>query len=509
MTTKVVKALKYLGMYSIVFLAIVSCEKEIENIGINIVDNNVFSRDILTTEVITINENMDRVITNGIPQYLLGVYSDTEFGQLKASIVSQLFLPNIIEEYGYGTNPIIDSVIVTIPYQSTRDLENYTDGKPKFAIDSVIGDVDKEFLLSIYELKTFLNVLDPTDPTRPAVYYSDKEFLKAETPLFSENFKVNPNDTVSYIKRYMSDAITVYDIDTIKESDLGPSIKIPLNENMIQQIFVDNADGSEFSSTNDFQQFFRGLILEADDLIDDKSHLISLDLTNARMAIYYSNDEDELEGEDLNNNDVTGELGVRVKQEYVFLFGSIKTNALSRDYTTVKASGEDRLYIQGAAGSIATIEIFGSENLQDLQDNNWLITNANLTFYVDQNASSNIAPEQLFLFNFDENLQILDMMTEGLIALGGELERDEEGNPYKYVFNISDYISRLLIEDEPLDLVKLGLKVFSSTDVPLVFSDVTIKDFSWNPKGVVLYGNDESFGDKRIKFEISYSEINN
>jgi len=508
MTTKVVKVLKYLGLFSIVFFTIISCEKEIESIGVNLVDNNNFNSDNLISEVITANENVDRVISSGVPQYLLGVYSDTEFGKLKASIISQLSLPAIGENYNYGTNAAIDSVIVYIPYQSTRNLENYSDGKPSFEIDSVFGDKDVEFQLNVYELKTFLNTLDPEDPSKLAVYYSDKEFQKSETSLFSGSFKVNQDDTVAYIKRYMPDASS-YDIDTIKQIDSRPTIKIPLNEAMIQQLFVDNASNAEFSSIDDFQHYFRGLYIEAEELNSDKSHVISLDMLNANMTIYYSNDEDEAEGVDLNDNGTTGEQGVRVKKEYVFLLSSIKSNTLKRDNSNSKASGNDRLYVQGAAGSISTIEILSNENLPDLQDNNWLITDANLIFYVDQNASSNIAPEQLFLYNYDENSQILDMMTEGLLAVGGALERDEDGNPYRYVFKITDYISELLIAEEPEELVKLGLKVYSLSDSPLSVTDTTIKSFSWNPKGVVLFGNDISAGDKRIKLKISYSEFNN
>ncbi|MBT8318302.1 MAG: DUF4270 domain-containing protein [Lutibacter sp.] len=508
MTTKVVKVLKYLGLFSIVFFTIISCEKEIESIGVNLVDNNNFDTNKLTTEVITENENVERVISNGVPQYLLGVYSDIEFGKLKASIVSQLTLPLTVDGYDYGTNASIDSVLIDIPYQSTASLENYSDGKPKFELDSVFGDASTEFQLKVYELKTFLNTLDPEDPTKSATYYSDKEFMKADTPLFVDNFKVNPDDTVTYIKRYMPDG-SVYAIDTLKKIGITPSIKIPLNETMIQQLFVDNASSAEFSSEFDFQHYFRGLYIEAEELLNDQSHIISLDMSNANMTIYYSNDEDEGEGVDLNDNGITGEQGVRISQEYVFTLGTIRSNVFKRDDTTSKASGEDRLYVQGAAGSIAKLEILSSENIVDLQNSNWLITDASLTIYVDQNASSDIVPEQLFVYNYDENSQLLDMLTEGITSIGGSLERDDDGKPYRYVFKITDYISELLTSDEPLDLVTLGLKVYEITDTPSSFADTAIKNFSWSPKGVVLYGNDLNAGDKKPTFEISYAEINN
>src|SRR5680860_54743 len=170
-----------------------------------------------------------------------------------------------------------------IPYQSTKVAEKYSDGKPKFSIDSVFGNPDVEFQLGIYELKTYLNTLDPNDPSKPAIYYSDKEFQKGDMPLYLGNFKVNPNDTVSYIKRYMPNSITSYDIDTIKQADLGPSIRIPLNESAIQQLFVDNAAGAEFQSLDNFQHYFRGFYMEAAALTSNKSHLVSLSMTNAKM----------------------------------------------------------------------------------------------------------------------------------------------------------------------------------------------------------------------------------
>ncbi|HEY9169835.1 MAG TPA: DUF4270 domain-containing protein [Lutibacter sp.] len=508
MAIKVVNALKYLGLFSIVFFTTISCEKEIESIGINLVNNNNFTIDKKTTEVISTNENILKVPANGVAQYLLGVYSDNEFGTIKASIVSQLNLPVSGNDYNYGTNYGIDSVLMFIPYQFTKSAEKYSNGKPKFIIDSVFGDANVEFKLGIYELKTYLNTLDPNDPSKTAIYYSDKEFQKGDTPFYSGNFKVNPNDTVSYIKRYMPNGVSVYKIDTIKSTTLSPSIRIPLNKNLAKQFFVNNAAGNEFQSLENFYRYFRGFYIEAEALTSSKSHLVSLAMVDAKMVIYYSKDENEGATVDLNGNNINGEQGVRTKHNFEFVFGSIKSNVLKRD-SAPHQSGENRLYVQGAAGSMAIIDLFKNENIVDLRENNWLINDASLIFYVDQNAASNIVPEQLFIYNFTDNLQLTDVMTEGLPAVGGLLERDANGKPYRYVFKITDYISRLLKTDEPLDLVKIGLKVYNPSDTPLSIGDVKNKDYSWTPKGVVLFGDDPSFGDKRVKLEISYTKLNN
>jgi len=508
MATKVVTILKYVGLFSFVFFTLISCEKEIENIGVDLIENKKFETGDFVSDVASANKNIENVPASSVLQYLLGVYTDPEFGELKGSIVSQLLISSTGDNYDYGTNADIDSVLIFIPYQATQ-IDDATDGKPLFEIDSIFGDADKEFKLDVYELETFFNTLDPSDPSKPMIYYSDKVFEKSSIPFYSENIKVNANDTVTYIKRYMPDGITVYDTDTIKETNASPVLKLPLNEAMIQQIFVDNASGSEFSSLDEFTKYFRGFYLEATEATTNKSHLISLAMTTARMVIYYSNDQDETESQDLNDNDIDGEQGVRVKESYSFSFASTnKSNVLERDYSVSKQSGSNRLYVQGAAGSLATIDLFEGTDLPGLQDDNLLITGANLTFYVDQNASSDIVPEQLFIYNYQDNLQIIDVLTYGLLGIGGSLERDDDGNPYKYVFNINNYISELFISQDPEDLVTLGIKVYNNpSDSPSSSTDDAISDYSWTPKGVVLYDQSEESGDKKVQLEIFYSKL--
>ena len=143
-----------------------------------------------------------------------------------------------------------------------------------------------------------------------------------------------------------------------------------------------------------------------------------------------------------------------------------------------------------------------------MRSKNWLINDASLTLFVDQNASSNIVPEQLFIYNYKDNSQILDMLTEGPSKVSGLLIRDEDGKPYKYVFKITDYISELLKSGETDEVVTLGIKVYNPTDVPTAVTDLKIKDVSWSPKGVVLYNHNSSAGEKKAKFEISYTELN-
>jgi len=60
-----------------------------------------------------------------------------------------------------------------------------------------------------------------------------------------------------------------------------------------------------------------------------------------------------------------------------------------------------------------------------------------------------------------------------------------------------------------LDIARLGIKVYHTTDLPITLNDTIVKDFSWKAKGVVLKGNNRDLTDtEKLKLEIFYTIIN-
>jgi len=522
MTKRIINSLKYIGLSSFIFFSVIACERDFENIGIGLVDNNEFTTKDTVFEILAYSKNIDSSRVDGIPQYLIGVYRDDNFGLIKTTFVSQLGLPSSND---FGDDVSIDVVILDIPYYVT---DTSTTGIPDFKLDSIIGDQSKEYNLSVYESRSFLNILDPLDPTKNKKYYSSEEYING-VQLYSNLFKPNRNDTVLYVdRRFMDgDPNTVDDRDTIKKPSLLPSIKIPLDTVFFRNNFINQESSGVFDSFDNFINHFRGLIIEAD---GTEGSLMTLAMSDATITIYYTNTI--LTSEALTNTDLNGdgdtddtEVPIRTKQTKEFPIFGIRANQFIRDYSqslvTINSrfqfpdliNGEDKLYIQGASGSISILELFKGIDLDEIRNKNWLINEANLTLYLDESSSSNV-PEKLFLYRFDQNSQILDVFTEAQInGIGGDLERDEStNNPIRYKFRITNYISEVLKSEEPLDVEKLGIKVFHSSDSPnfLTTNDTIIKDFSWIAKGVVLKGNKllNANDPERLKLEIFYT-INN
>ncbi len=517
MSTTIVNSFKYLGLITLVLFSVIACEKDFENVGVGLVDNDLFSTADTTFEVIAYNKNIDSSRIDGIPRYLLGVYNDDNFGLLKSSFIGQLNLAAI----KFSDNMSIDAVVLDIPYYASK-LEDNTDGTPNFELDSIIGDQGAEFNLSVYELGTFLNTLDPSDPTKNKKYYSNEIDYVKKALLYTGDFKPNKNDTLLYVDRNF---IEGNPRDTIKKENALPSIKIPLDTVFFRNSFINQQNSGVFESNDSFKEYFRGLIIEVD---GTDGAMMQLAMSNASVTIYYTNevltDETTTTG-DLNGDGDTDDkdVPVRTKQITSFGFGGVRTSQYNRDYTSSNVdildkfdhpdvtNGDDKLFVQGAAGSIAVVELFKDVvNLNELREKNWLINEANLTLYV-ENPNDTIIPNKLYLYKYDYNSQILDALTEGFID--GNLQKGEDNKPLKYEFSITDYISEVLKNDsDSLSLNKLAIKTYQVTDPPII--DTLASNFSWDAKGVVLKGNNlpkienDELDPTRLKLEIFYTENN-
>lgn len=531
-------SLKYLSFIVVIIISIVACETDFDEVGVNLVDNNVFDTEKAIFEVNSYTKNVLKSRVDNITLNPLGVYNTSNFGLLKANVATQLNLPSEID---YGLNPTIDEVIIDIPYNSTRDTDgDFEDGKPKFILNNIYGDQEAPFNLTVSRLETFLNQLDPIDPTRLKKYFSDKIYNKS-IELYNENFTPSKNDTVYYVRRADFDTTdggeTVMDFDTIKKSDLTPSIKLPLNNDFFTTNFINNSTGDEFDTQDKFNIFFNGLFFESE---GSNGSMLMLNFNAANLTIYYSNDvltdETTITG-DLNDNGTTDDVDVpvRTKQTLTFGFFGIRANSFERNYAGSFAESaldnineNKKLYIQGAQGSIVSLDAFANMDINAIREENWLINEANLVLNIDQNLSSEEVPNRLFLYKLDDNndainedAQILDILTEGEIALDGYLQNEDDDNdeettedPLKYRFRITDYISEILKNEDPTQPVKFGIKVFHTTDLPNVQipGDTIVKEFSFDPRGVVIYGNDyipsDSDYSKRLKLEIFYTKLN-
>ena len=546
----------YVGVLFLSLAGIVSCEKDFTDIGTGVISNTEFSTGEVVLEVEIIQNNItsvraDNISLNTLEEYWLGVYNTPYAEKIEAGFVSQLSLPSdlVVSEASINDTTTVyslDKVILKIPYTSVF-VSKEADGKSKFRLDSILGNPSIPTELEVYRNGTFINRLDPADPSKENSFSSD--FVYQEEELLTAagfTFKPSAVDTVFYFNR--ADRSTALNSttsiqDTLKLSTASslaaPFLAIPLDLDEMKRLFWDKFEGPDFSSSAEFQTYFKGIILKTKGA---DGALVPINLASASTpSIDFFYAKTILKGSDVIENTTS---------TYSFPL----SNARSSTYTMSPASmsvPNENFIIQGTAGASATVKILGV-NLVELENSNsldpileykdkdvnndgfldleelasltdeinqegLLVNDALLTFYVNTVASpdADILPQKLLIYkNIEMNgrvtpTHIEDSYTE-FASFGGDLLLDEDGTPERYNFKVTDYISNLL-DGTNDDLPTLELKVFNKvTDLPVNGSgalDVSVKTYNWNPRAVLLLNGDNTTnGVKKAQLKISYTE---
>ena len=516
-----VRRIIYLGIFCGFVALVLSCEDDFTDIGSGVVSNTRFDTDAEEIEIVVQNSAVTRVqsdnISRALGQYLLGVYNNPGYEKLEASIITQLALPTagleVIADSLVGrTTTVIDTVFLKIPLQVTL-IETTADG-PDFRLDSVFGNINQAFSLNVFRSNTFINQFDPSDPTKTNRFFSDATFEKTGNALNTDlNYQVIPNthDTLITVKRRLFDD-SVHSTDTIKfpvpttgGSVPIPFVRIPLDETFFRDFFLNKYEDSEFETQANFNDFFRGLIIEA---TGDDGSLLSLNFNSSTtnlvpsLEVYYTNTVFETAN--------TQSIDTVISKNDSFRLSGYAVNQFKMDEQTYPVNNQIRL--QGTAGSEGEVQILTANDISNLRAENWLINDATLTFYIDQTTDTTRIPDRLFLYKEFTNgssvikSQIKDAASE--ISFGGirgQLQRDDEGRKESYTFKITDYISDI-VTGEITSNPPLKLKVFNPSDLPFSESDTIFREFSWNPKAVTLLNGSASNGAKKAVLKISYSE---
>lgn len=524
MIRKFLKGISY-PLIAVFFIgSVISCEEDFTDIGASIIDNGEFSTNDTVINIEVTGKNIERVQADGLTiggvlgQYLLGVHNNSNYKKIEASIISQLRitgnLTQVDQEYGADTivQTTIDTVLLRIPYNATslNDISEQAD----YQLDSIIGDQAQPFTLNVFQITTFLSDLNPATPSEQNKFFSDQEYeILPEKLNFIEDIEFTPNsrDTSQIVERRLSSG-ELYDKDTIKYINSNPYISIPLKKDLIKELLFDQYETPNFASQDAFNDYFRGIKIQAE---GDAGSLMSLSFNRSSLQplidIYYTNTVFE-----------SGNVVVdTIKKTDTFLLSGI-TNSVYK-MTPGQSPSFDNVPIQGTAGSKAQLKIFGDDNdlnglpdqLEEFRTKNWLINDATLTLYIDQDIVGNDTLEIPFrLFVFKDKLspgttletprQIIDYSSEGLNEVGGRLELDNSRKPNAYTFKITDYISELFAGNTD-DIPVLGVRALNPTDIPVAVTDTVVRNFNWNSKAVMLLNENTLDESRKPQLKISYS----
>jgi hypothetical protein len=549
----------YLGVLFLVLSSLTSCEEDFTDVGSGVVSNTKFSTGELILEVEITQNNITSVKTDNIgvsllDEYWLGVYNKPYAKKIEAGFVSQLNLP-----FGLKTSEVVsdgdtiynlDKVVLKLPYTSVLEGTEAS-GKLNFRLDSILGDTSIPTGLEVYRNGTFINRLNPSDPSQANSFSSDFVYEEQELLTAASGFTFMPSaaDTAFYFNRFdrssdVNSVTVVQDTLNLSGGDAlaAPFLAVPLDLDEMKRLFWDKFNDTEFLSSTEFQNYFRGIIL--------KSKGADGSLVPFNLAATPTPSIEFLYSRTVLENDVVTE---NITGAYSFNLSNTRNSTYNMSPATIPAPNEN-FVIQGTAGSSATVKILGV-NIADLKAENpsdailqyedkdanndgfldlqelasikegsidelgLLVNDASLTFKVNETTSpdANILPQRLLIYkNLDNSGKTTPTHIEDSYSqpsfFGGNLFLNEENKPESYNFKVTDYISSLF--DGSIDAFStLELKVYNTTtDIPASSTgvlNVNVKAYNWNPRSVILLNGDKAAnGNNKAQLKISYSRKN-
>lgn len=521
----------------------ISCDKEFNVAGVDLIGENSFDIKKAEFSVVSYNQKLGPIQSNNMAINALGVYNNPSFGTTKATFVTQmslaLYSPDIDE------SAKIKSAVLSIPYfyDSSKTVLDSDTGASTYVLDSIYGPANAKMKLSVYESGFYMRDLDPSDQFTNAQRYYTNQF--SEFAAVKKNVLLNNSTNTAENSAFFFDAaehvVTTTTDGKETTTRSAPAMKLNLDKDFFEEKIL-KASEDVLASDVAFKDYFRGLFFDIETIGATPGNMAMINFKGGSITLTYTETIDEVETEKTLVINLTGNTVSFLDQTTTDSGYADATNPSNID----DVNGDAVLYLKGGEGSMSIIKLFGEDKfgadgisgapnevpdeLDIIRSNNYLINQAELTFYLNSDAmGTSYVPQRIYLYDFTNNKVLIDYgdVTVGVnpknnkFVFGGILAKDNDANGggYYYKFRITDHI-RNLVNDIEAENVDLGLVVTESisinsfsylrdtTGFPLMAPLASVM----NPLGAILFGNNIPSNDdnynKRIKFDIYYTKTN-
>lgn len=535
---------------AIIISSIISCDNDSNELGSDIIGSDNFETG--TPETYPVDASSiatGPVETLDLPINALGIYNNPVFGITKANLAVQLQMDpaKLNPTFDTTLNPVVESVILTIPYFSTKGETNSL-GETEYTLDSIYGSSNGRIKLHVYESKYYIRDLDPSSPTQGVQkYYSNQnaEFDAVKGQQLNDSGDLSQNDEFVFSPKELVEPGTVTTEDP--EPDpirSAPGMKLYLNKDFFVNKIL-NAPPGKLLNNNVFKEYIRGLYFQVENSGGFEGNLAMLNIKGGKITIKYKQDKTT----STTVNGVTTTVTTREDKSYNLLLNGKSVGFFENQSTLVQ--NPDKLYLRGGEGSMAIIDLFGPDNdnngvadkLEELRANKWLVNDASLTFHIDDNTMEGmgkpnnlgvkaIEPNRIYLYDLKNKRPLVDYYSDqntpsskpkySKSVFGGiikEVETNGVGSVKRgtlYKIRITNHI-RGLINNPDSTNVRLGLVVTESiNEVTNKKVRATIPTYNIselpsasiiNPLGTILYGSGANVPlDKRVQLKIYYTK---
>ncbi len=510
-----------------VVLLTAGCKKEFSKAGYDLIKDGDYQFDEYSAQIKIYSNPVEKVLSQNPGLINLGVYKHPAFGLSTADMLIQFNTSEGFNSLNFRNADSILYVELRIPYFSTKNEELSTDTDPVYDLDSVFGN--RPFKVQAYESQYYLFPFDPnTNFQQIQYFYSDFDFLSHTGNLLADYDQFYP------LPDYLVDTLRVNGNVDLPDSEIKPEFSgdtlhphfvLKLDTAYFKTKFFDRAGMTILTDNELFKNYFRGIYLHVEPVNNNGSYILfkqgSVQLVLAYRYVFMNDNGTP--------NDSSDDYPDHAYEKIV-LPGVLVINHYEKDFypqlnqklqSPDRVNGEAKVYVKGTAGAMGIVELFTPSELYNLRNNNWLINQANIRFYLDENEMAGIEeeqiPAQLYLYKVDQGAPITDLTIElddGTSApvndvirvYDGTLQKDEDTGERYYEFNVTRHVKDILRKDS--SNVRLGLRVSTALSDYIQSRQQGLADpDAYIPYGVVLQGNRST--DKPVEFKIYYTKPQN
>lgn len=357
------------GLFTI--LLVVSCDKDFNELGTNIVGEDHYGFERYSDATIkSYNQKLGAIASNNLPINPLGIYNNPAFGTTEANFVTQIELAVVNPKFNnvtpgdYQTPTAIDSVILDIPYFKT--LVATEEGKNTYVLDSIYGPnsatgiAESTFKLDVYQSNYFLRDLDPGQALgENQAFYTDENSTidghKVGAPLNNDpNTRENTN--FFFDKREHRTMVLDDDNEPVYTRSV-PSMRLHLDKATFTSLIL-NAPSGKLTDNTAFKNYFRGLYFKVTQN-SSAGNMAMINFKAGKITMYYKDDKK-----------VTTNGTTTFTREDKTLTMNLTGNSVSllenrnEDLNYLNAANSpneaSKLYLKGGQGAISIIDLFGS-----------------------------------------------------------------------------------------------------------------------------------------------------
>lgn len=353
-------------------------------------------------------------VTNSI---LLGSVNDPVFGRFDASVyVNYEVAGGSIPGGGFGTNPVLDSAVLMLQYNTTTTIP-------------FIGDTTQPLTVDVFPLKQKLN--------RDSTYYSSRKIdydqnynmieggqSKTFYPRLKTKFLINKDDA----------APTPY-----------PQLRVRLRKDFGEMLFNPTYLGSVAAFQNAFYGFY---ITTEKSILPQPSYgsVFYVNMINSAILLYYHNDELSTPTTVSITCGANSTRFGHFAHDYGFLAMPQLTQQLPpTNDTGSTGAGKQNIFIQGASGLRAKIDF---PDLVNWRDSNIVINKAELVLQVDKSSASFFdeklypLPLKLFMEGVDPVTGEPTVLYENILAFGGGYNSTTGTYSFNIPHTVAQYITK-------------------------------------------------------------------